>query len=139
MPTPKVAATLPFPVGAEARKISGRGQRSRGAALPAILSFSEAYRCRQAREPIGDVYTELLEEAVELARSLGCEIRSRPLGGVGGGAHWVGGRLQIVLDVQTTARRRLAVIADALHGEPRLVRASMSDELAAYLQPRRSA
>ena len=88
---------------------------------------------------MGDAYAELLEEATDLARGLGCDIRARPLGGAGGGSHWVGGRLRIVLDLHTTPRRRLAVLADALRGEHRLASYEMSDELAAYLRPTRAA
>ncbi|MEN0110866.1 MAG: hypothetical protein AAF805_09090 [Planctomycetota bacterium] len=82
----------------------------------------------------------LLGEATTLARSLGCAVRRRWLGGhSGGGFRWNRGRLRIVLDVESAADDRLAVIADALRGEPRLCHADMSRELAEYLTPRRAA
>lgn len=101
---------------------------------PAILSFAAA-----TREAAGDAYSTLLTEAMDLARGLGCDVRRRCLGGSGGGHCWVGGRMRIVLDVEATHRDRLEVIADALRGEPRLAWADMSDDLAAYLAPRRAA
>jgi hypothetical protein len=107
---------------------------------PATLSFVEASAKRQAIEVVGDAYTELLEEATDLARSLGCEVRRRLLGGaVGGGSRWERGKLRIVLDIESSPRRRLEAIADALRGDHRLARKPMSDELAKYLSPRRAA
>ncbi|QDV72035.1 hypothetical protein [Botrimarina mediterranea] len=140
MPQSTVVATLPFSAAATLpARSTARALRfdSRG---PATLSFAEASAKRQAAEVIGDAYTELLEEATDVARRLGCEVRRRLLGGaVAGGARWERGKLRIVLDVESSPRRRLEVVADALRGDHRLARTSMSDELARYLSPRRAA
>jgi hypothetical protein len=146
MPQSKVVATLPFSAAATlpARNTSRALRYARALPYdcrgPATLSFVEASVKRQAAEVVGDAYTELLEEATDLARSLGCEVRRRLLGGaVGGGARWENGRLRIVLDVESSPRRRLEAVADALRGDHRLVRTPMSEELAKYLSPRRAA
>lgn len=140
MPQSKVVATLPFSAAATLpARNSSRALRYDGRG-PSTLSFVEASAKRQAAEVVGDAYSELLEEATDLARSLGCEVRRRLLGGaVGGGARWERGKLRIVLDVESSPRRRLEAIADALRGDHRLARTPMSDELAKYLSPRRAA
>lgn len=139
MPTPTVVATLPFSAAATLPVRS----RDRAARFigdgPAVLSFAEAAAERQAGEVVGDAYGELLDEAIDVARRLGCEVRRRLLDGAGGGARWDRGRLRIVLDLECPPRRRLEVVADALRGDRRLAHTRMSDELAEYLSPRRAA
>lgn len=140
MPRSTVVATLPFSAAATFSRRADRRALRFADDGPATLSFVEASAQRQAAEVIGDAYSELLEEATDLARCLGCEVRRRLLGGaVGGGARWEGGRLRIVLDVESSPRRRLEALADALRGDHRLARTPMSDELAKYLSPRRAA
>ncbi|TWT99973.1 hypothetical protein Pla108_09170 [Botrimarina colliarenosi] len=146
MPTPKVVATLPFSAAATLPNRSrSRAARFRSLAAlrhgdgPTTLSFADAAAVRQQTEVLGDAYGELLEEATDIARRLGCEVRRRLLGGLGGGSRWRNGRLRIVLDLDASTRRRLEVVAHALRGDHRLARSLMSDELAAYLVPRRAA
>lgn len=139
MPTPKVAATLPFTAAVAPGRSSGRPHRPRDAGAPATLSFAAAYAERHAREVVGDAYGELLDEATDVARRLGYEVRRRLLGGAGGGCRLVDGRVRVTLDAESGAGMRLSVLADALRGDPRLARAPMSTELAEYLAPRRAA
>lgn len=136
MPTPTVVATLPFPAASAARKTHRNRIAFDG---PATLSLQDATPLTAPFVNEGATYEVLLEEASGLARRLGCQLRRRLLGGVGGGHRWVRGQMQIILDVEATAADRLAVVANALRGEPRLAWAEMSSELAEYLQPRRVA
>lgn len=141
MPTPKVVATLPFPVAEATRKTFCSRFAIDDSTFdgPATLPLADATPLSApfVDEPAG--YEVLLEEASTLARRFGYQLRRRLLGGMGGGHRWVRGRVQILLDVEATASERLAVVADALRGEPRLAWTEMSGELAEYLQPRRAA
>jgi hypothetical protein len=73
---------------------------------------------------------ELLQEAVEVARRLGYEVRQDWLGGDGGGHCIVRGRKWLLLDVAQTVEEQLDVVAEALRGEAGVVRAVKSRELA---------
>ncbi|MEO0529092.1 MAG: hypothetical protein AAF266_00810 [Planctomycetota bacterium] len=135
MPTPTVVATLPFSVAAtETVRF-----RSAYDGEPAILSISDVPTESVPFVPDAKPVESLLDEACDLARRLGCDVRRRLLGHGAGGYRWVHGRLRIVLNVEAGADDRLSVVADALRGEPRLAWAEMSVELAEYLQPRRAA
>lgn len=141
MPTPTVVATLPFPAASAARKTHRNRIAFDDSTIdgPATLSLQDATPLSAPFVNDDATYEVLLEEASRLARRLGCQLRRRLLGGVGGGYRWVRGQRQIVLDVEAPAADRLAVLANALRGEPRLAWVEMSSELAEYLQPRRAA
>lgn len=136
MPAPMVVATLPMKAAAT-RSVRPRSFDPNG---PATLSLADAAASCDTTAFDSVAYAELLEEAMRLARSFGCEVRRRCLGGLnGGGYRWVRGRMRIVLDVEASHHDRLHMLADALRGEPRLGWVEMSDELAAFMQPRRAA
>jgi hypothetical protein len=79
---------------------------------------------------------ELLQEAVEVARRLGYEVRQDWLGGDGGGHCLVRGRKWLLLDVAQTADEQLEVVAEALRGEAGATRVVKSRELAQRLELR---
>lgn len=138
MPGPMVvAAAERFAAAQRSRRPqSNRSPLAFDPAEPAVLPL------RRPAPPTRPIVApeRLLDEATRLARSLGCEVRRRWLGGrTGGGFRWNRDRIRIVLDVESSADARLAVVADALRGEPRVCDADMSPELAAYLAPRRAA
>lgn len=135
MPTPAVVATLPFSAAAT----DTIRFRSYYEGEPSILSIDDAPTKVIPFVPEAKPVEGLLDEACDLARRLGCDVRRRLLGCGGGGYRWTHGRLRIVLNVEATAADRLTVVGDALRGEPRLAWAEMSSELAEYLQPRRAA
>lgn len=135
MPSPSVVATLPFSAAAT----DTIRFHSFYEGEPAILSFADAPTKAVPFVADEKPIASLLNEACDLARQLGCDVRRRLLGSGGGGYRWVHGRLRIVLNVEACAADRLAVVADALRGEPRLAWAEMSSELAEYLQPQRAA
>ncbi|MEQ8847101.1 hypothetical protein [Botrimarina sp.] len=137
-----------MPTQTKARlRLCAAGATARGAedfaayeAGPTLLSFEEAAARERRCVATADSDTaSLLGEALDLARRFGCEVRRRRLGGIGGGCRWVGARRRIVLDLDSTAATRLAVVADALRGEPRLPYTPMSQELTEYLRPTRAA
>ncbi|QDT70748.1 hypothetical protein MalM25_37040 [Planctomycetes bacterium MalM25] len=132
MPNPTVATTLPMPAVA-ARKTRPRVYDP---GAPATLPFPASRPAAGTRKVS---HACLLEEATDLARLFGCEIRRRCLGGAGGGCRWTRGAMQIVLDVESPHRDRLAIVADALRGDDRLAWTEMSTELAEYLRPLRAA
>ena len=77
---------------------------------------------------------ELLQEAVEIARRLGYEVRQDWIGGDGGGHCIVRGRKWLLLDLAQSADEQLDVVADALKGETGAMRAVKSRELAERLR-----
>jgi hypothetical protein len=82
---------------------------------------------------------ELLQEALEAARRMGFEVRQDWLGGNGGGHCLVRGRKWVLVDVSQTAEEQLAIVTEALRGEPGAARFVRSPELVERLQPRRIA
>lgn len=82
---------------------------------------------------------ELLNEAVQTAKSLGYEVRQDWLGGNGGGHCLVRGRKWLLLDMAQTADEQLDVVAEALRGEAGAARAVKSAELAVRLNVRMAA
>ena len=81
----------------------------------------------------------LLVEAIELAEGFGCRVVEAELDNDEGGVCWGREGRTLWVDLNDSPERRLAAIADALRGEPGLVFARMSRELADYLAPRRAA
>jgi hypothetical protein len=79
---------------------------------------------------------ELLQEAMDVARRLGYEVRQDWLGGDGGGHCIVRGRKWLLLDVAQTVEEQLNVVAEALRGEAGAARAVKSLELAKRLDLR---
>ena len=82
---------------------------------------------------------EMLEQAVEVARQLGFEIRQDWLGGEGSGHCILRGRRLLLLDLAQSPQEQLAAVRDALRGEVRISQVSMSPELAEMLDLRRVA
>jgi hypothetical protein len=60
---------------------------------------------------------ELLNEALDVARRVGYEVRQDWLGGNGGGHCLVRGRKWLLLDLAQTAGEQLEVVTDALRGD----------------------
>lgn len=79
---------------------------------------------------------ELLQEALDVARQCGYEVRQDWLGGDGGGHCLVRGRKWLLLDMAQSADEQLDVVADALRGELATARVGMSPELADRLDVR---
>ena len=82
---------------------------------------------------------ELLDEALEVARRLGYEVRQDWLGGDGGGHCLVRGRKWLLLDLAQTADEQLDVVAEALRGEIGAARLVHSPEVAERLHLRTAA
>jgi hypothetical protein len=82
---------------------------------------------------------ELLQEALDVARRLGYEVRQDWLGGDGGGHCLVRGRKWLLLDVAQTADEQLEIVADALRGESGVAKEVGSQELAERLRSRAAA
>jgi hypothetical protein len=72
---------------------------------------------------------ELLDEALQAARTLGYQIRVEALGGHAG-ACVVGGKKLLMLDLDDGPAERLDVVLDALRGETSLAAVQMTPLLA---------
>ncbi len=77
---------------------------------------------------------ELLQEALDMVRGLGYDVRQDWLGGDGGGHCLVRGRRMLLLDVAQTPDEQLEVVADALRGEERIASLKISPMLAERLE-----
>lgn len=82
---------------------------------------------------------ELLDEAIGVARRLGCDVRQDWFDGRGGGHCLLRGRKQLFLDLAQSVDEQLECVAQALRGEVQLANAPMRAELAEYLDVRRVA
>jgi hypothetical protein len=82
---------------------------------------------------------ELLNEAVQVARKVGYEVKQDWLGGNGGGHCLVRGRKWILLDLAQTVDEQLDVVTEALRGESGAADAVKSTELAQRLRVCRAA
>ena len=76
----------------------------------------------------------LLEEALHLGREIGYLIREEPLGDLPGGPCVVGGKRTILLNLQSPAADRLAVLLRALAGDPAISEQPVSRLLAGRLR-----
>jgi len=76
----------------------------------------------------------LLEEALQLGREIGYLIREEPLGDLPGGPCVVGGKRTILLNLQSPAADRLAVLLRALAGDPAVGEQPVSRLLAGRLR-----
>jgi len=76
----------------------------------------------------------LLEEARQIARDLGYEVREEPLGDLPGGPCTVGGVRQVLLNLEHSASDRLERLLRAIADDPRLAAEPKSRLLAARLR-----
>ena len=76
----------------------------------------------------------LLEEALQLGREIGYLIREEPLGDLPGGPCVVGGNRTILLNLQSPAADRLAVLLRALAVDPAISEQPVSRLLAGRLR-----
>jgi hypothetical protein len=76
----------------------------------------------------------LLEEALQLAREVGHHVREEPLGDLPGGPCIVSGRRTILLNLQSPAADRLAVLLGVLGRDPAVANQPVSRLLARRLQ-----
>lgn len=72
----------------------------------------------------------LLEETRQLARELGYEVREELLGDLPGGPCTLGGRRQILLNMQHSPAEQAATLIRALAADPRVASLSKSRLLA---------
>jgi len=72
---------------------------------------------------------ELLDEALNVAKTLGYRIRQEWLDGQGGGLCEFGGKLWFFLDLSQTSTEQLASILEVLRDEPRLAQVRLSTPL----------
>jgi hypothetical protein len=82
---------------------------------------------------------ELLEEACEVAGSLGYLVRQEWLGGAGGGACEFAGRKWLFIDLALNAIEQLDQVIGALRNDPGIYQASLSAPLQQLLDVRRAA
>jgi hypothetical protein len=82
---------------------------------------------------------ELLEHALAAAQHLGYRIRHEWLGGIGGGGCLLNGQKWIFLDLAQAPSEQLEDVANAIQGEPDLVRLTLPPELRSFLDVRRIA
>jgi hypothetical protein len=82
---------------------------------------------------------QLVEFASEVANRLGYRIRHDWLGEVAAGVCRIQGQKWIFLDLADGPADQLAVLSDALRADPRLSNLEMPEDLARYLDVRKSA
>ena len=76
----------------------------------------------------------LLEEAIQLARDLGYQVRQEPLGELPGGFCQVGGRRQVILNLEHSAAERLDRLLGAIAADPGIAAEPKSRLLAGRLR-----
>ena len=76
----------------------------------------------------------LLEEALQLAGEIGHHVREEPLGELPGGPCVVGGRRTILLNLESTAADRLAVLLGVLARDPAVASQPVSRLLSSRLR-----
>ena len=82
---------------------------------------------------------EMLEKTIDIARTLGYQVRQDFLNGAGGGHCFVKGRKMVLLDLAQSHDEQLNDIADALRDEARLVDMEIAEERADFLDVRKVA
>jgi len=82
---------------------------------------------------------ELLEQAIDLARRLGYQIREEWLGGSGGGGCELKGKKILFLDLALGPEDQLEQIVETLRLEPQATGMPMAHQLRELLQHRQSA
>ena len=82
---------------------------------------------------------ELMEQALDLARRLGYEVRQEWLGGASGGGCELGGRRILFLDLALGPVDQLDQVVQTLRREPQAVRLPMPHQLRELLKLRASA
>jgi hypothetical protein len=75
----------------------------------------------------------LLAEACQLAADIGYTVREEPLGDLPGGPCLVGGRRQLLLNLEQGPAERLELVLRALAGDPRVIAEPKSMLLASRL------
>ena len=78
----------------------------------------------------------LREQAIQVARRLGYDIRQDWLGGEGSGHCLIRGRKTLLLDLAESPERQFAAIRNALDGEIQLASVTMTEQLADRLDVR---
>ena len=82
---------------------------------------------------------DLLEQALELATSLGYQVRQDWLGGSGGGACQLKGQKWLFIDLASSPLEQLDQVAEALRNDPAVLGLSLSPPLARLLDLRKTA
>ncbi len=82
---------------------------------------------------------DLLEEALQLATSLGYQIRQDWLGGNGGGACQLKGQKWLFVDLAASPWDQLDRVADALRNDPATSASTASPQLSRLLNIRKTA
>ena len=82
---------------------------------------------------------ELLEEALEVARQIGYQVRHEWLGAHGGGACEFAGRKWMFVDLALNAIEQLDQVTDSLRRDPAVYGVATSAELGELLGVRRAA
>jgi hypothetical protein len=82
---------------------------------------------------------DLLELALEAAKTLGFRVRQEWLGGSGGGGCEIKGHKWIFLDLALSPVDQLAQVAEALRADPRAVGLSLHPALRSFLNLRKAA
>ena len=82
---------------------------------------------------------ELLEQAFDVARELGYEIRQEWLGGDTGGACHFGGKKWIFVDLSLNTLEQLDQVTDALRGDPALYQVELPAALRSMMSFPRAA
>ena len=80
----------------------------------------------------------LLAEGMQLASDLGYQVRGEPLGELPGGGCVVGGKRQILLNVQQGPAERLEQLLDVLATDPEAADEPKSRALASRLRERQA-
>ena len=82
---------------------------------------------------------ELLDQALEVARAAGYQIRQEWLGGSGGGGCEIGGQKWVFLDLALSPAEQLDQIVDTLRGDLSIGRLNLSPRLGKLFGLRKTA
>ena len=82
---------------------------------------------------------DLLEQALEAAKSLGYRVRQEWLGGSGGGGCEIKGQKWLFLDLALSPADQLAQVADALRTDPRTANLNLHPALRSILSLQKAA
>ena len=81
---------------------------------------------------------QALEEALDLAKQLGFEVREDSFGGAGGACR-IRGRKCLFVELNQSTRERLTLVLTALRGEPEIEKQPISSGLRRLLNVSRTA
>ena len=82
---------------------------------------------------------DLLEQALDAAKTLGYRLRQEWLGGAGGGGCEIKGQKWIFLDLALSPADQLSQVAEALRADPRVAELNIHPALRSSLSLRRAA